>query len=379
MSADLDIVIAGGGIVGAFCACKAAREGLSVAVLERESRFAEGATGRNSGVLHAGIYYKPGSNKALMCVEGNRESYRLAALWQAPHRRCGKLIVALDREEEAQVEELKRRGEANGVEGLKLVGRDRIAGMEPHAAGSFALLSPNTGIIDQPSWFKAVRAQAEAAGAMFLSRTEVVGVDIHQNGVTVHTAGRDRVSARGFINATGINAAALASAMGFDEFRAMPVRGGYATIIPRRASLVRGLLYPVPSTRLSLGVHLTRTMGDEVLVGPTAEPLPAEAAALDQDKATPYLREAAQLPPLADFLASARPLLPALELDDLRHGYFGIRAKVVRSNGEMVEDFTFARHPGAPHVLHLLGFDSPAFTSAPAIADRVLTMMRDAL
>ena len=379
MGIDADIVIAGGGIVGLFAAWRSAEAGFSVILMERDIRFGELASSRNSGVLHAGLYYRPGSNKARLCVAGNRESYALAERWQVRHRRCGKLLVALVPDEEAQLLKLKATGEANGAEGLKLVTRERIAALEPNIAGEAALWSQNTGIIDTPAFLAAVRAQAEQAGALILTHAEVERIEPESDTVTVVTKTRGTVTCRAVVNATGMAAASLAQTLGFTDFAPYPVRGSYATVIPRHAGMIRGLVYPVPSSKLSLGVHMTRTVDGELLVGPSAEVVDPAIASHTLDAYRAALPRVSVLPPVEDFLAAAKPLVPGLKLEHLRPGYFGIRPKVKHRDGTIADDFIYQWNPDGVPVLHLLGFESPAFTSAPAIGREVADMLRQRL
>ena len=379
MTVDADIVIAGGGIVGMFAALRSAEAGFTVILLERDIRFGELASSRNSGVLHAGLYYRPGSNKARLCVAGNRECYELAERWKVTHRRCGKLLIALTADDEEQLHKLKQTGEANGAEGLKLVTRERIAALEPNITGEAALWSQNIGIIDTPAFLAAVRAHAEQAGALILSNAEIEGIDHDGRILSIRTAGRGTVTCRAMVNATGMAAASLAQALGFDEYEPYPVRGSYATVIPRHAGMIRNLVYPVPSSKMSLGVHLTKTVDGELLVGPTAETVDPAIASYKLKEYRAALPRVSDLPPEEDFLASAKPLLPALKLEHLRPGYFGIRPKVKTKDGSVADDFIYRWHPDQLPVLHLLGFESPAFTSAPAIGRDVANKLKQRL
>ena len=268
-----DVALVGAGILGLAVAREilTRRPGLRVTVLEREDRVGAHQTGHNSGVVHAGIYYAPGSLKARLCVEGARELYAFCERHAVPVARCGKVIVATTAAELPGLDELERRGRANGVPGLRRVHRDGLRELEPHAEGVAALHSPATGIVDFPAVARALAADvAESGGTIALGR-EVLDVDAHPREVVLRTSAGELV-ARHAVFCAGAWSDRLAVAAGAPpDPRIVPFRGAYLRLRPERRDLVRGLIYPVPDPALPfLGVHLTRHIDGDVLVGPTA-------------------------------------------------------------------------------------------------------------
>jgi 2-hydroxyglutarate dehydrogenase len=359
-------------------------------VLEREPAPGAHQSGRNSGVIHAGVYYAPGSLKARLCVDGAREMYEFCAAQAIPHDRCGKLIVATEPADVPRLDELERRGRANGVPGLRRLDGAALRRIEPHAAGIAGLHSPATGVVD----FAAVVA-ALAAELARLGGAVACGCDVRR----IATVGR-RIRlehARGTLDAgaavlcAGPWADRLAVAAGGDpDPRIVPFRGAYLGLRPERRELVRALIYPVPDPRLPfLGVHLTRTVHGEVLIGPTA----LIAGSRDRHRRGP--------PPAADVIATlawpgtwrmlaahwraglgelrhavlpaslvraAARLVPGLEPQDVEPAFAGLRAQAVARDGRLIDDFVFA---DAPRLLHVRNAPSPAATAAFAIARHV--------
>src|SRR5689334_18021713 len=247
-----DVVVVGAGILGLATARELERRhpGIDVVVMEREDGVARHQTGNNSGVIHAGIYYAPGSLKARLCVEGARDLYELCQAKGIPHERCGKVIVATREDELPALDELERRGRANGVPGLRRLSAGELGEIEPHATGIAALHSPATGIVD----FGAV-AEALADGLTLVTGCEVSAA---QDGVVTHAQGQTRAKATVFCGGAWADRLARASGAPADP-RIVPFKGAYLTLKPQRRELVRGLIYPVPDPELPfLGVHLTK-------------------------------------------------------------------------------------------------------------------------
>ena len=387
-----DLAVVGAGIVGLAVAHELAlrRPGRRVCVLERESAPAVHQTGRNSGVIHAGVYYAPGSLKARLCVDGARELYEFCAAHAIPHARCGKLIVATDAAEIPRLDELERRGRVNGVPGLRRVDGAGLRAIEPHAAGVAGLHSPATGVVD----FAAV------AGVLAAELGRVGGVVACGCGVRRILAVGRRLRlehARGTLDAgaavvcAGPWADRLAIASGADPNpRIVPFRGAYLRLRPERRQLVRALIYPVPDPRLPfLGVHLTRTVDGEVLIGPTALvggsrdrrrggwPPPADILGTLAWPGTWRMLAAhwhAGLTELhhavapASLVGAAARLVPGLEPGDVEPALAGVRAQAVGRDGRLIDDFVFT---GAPRVLHVRNAPSPAATAAFAVARHV--------
>jgi (S)-2-hydroxyglutarate dehydrogenase len=393
---ETDIAVVGAGILGLAVARELMRRkpGRRVVVLEREDRIAVHQTGHNSGVAHAGIYYAPGSLKAQLCVAGVRELAEYCDARGLTFERCGKLIVALDEGELPALDELQRRGEANGVPGLRRLDAAGLREIEPHAAGVAALHSPGTAIVDFAAVAAALADDVRAAGGELVSGAGIEGVAVDA------AAGRRRIVLRhgrgelaaGFaVFCAGAWSDRLARLAGADpDPRIVPFRGAYLRLAPHRAELVRGLIYPVPDPSLPfLGVHLTRHLGGDVLIGPTALLAPARDAYLLRSVRGRDLGETLRWPgtwrmarrwwrtgltelghalsPAALTRAAAR-YVPELEPGDAERAWAGVRAQALRRDGTLVDDFVFSHTERA---LHVRNAPSPGATSALAIARHV--------
>jgi (S)-2-hydroxyglutarate dehydrogenase len=391
-SGDCDLAIVGAGIVGLATARELQRRNpdARIVVLEREDRVGVHQTGSNSGVAHAGIYYKPGSLKAKLCVEGVRRMYDFCEEHGVAHERCGKVIVALDRSELGRLDELERRGRANGVPGLKRVGPDELRELEPHAAGIEGLHSPQTGIVDFAGVARALAQQLEAGGGLVATRCAVEGF-ARQNGRTRIAHARGETRARQVIVCAGAWADRLAVAAGADpDPRIVPFRGGYLRLRADRRHLVRSLIYPVPDPDLPfLGVHLTKRVDGEILLGPTALVVGAlDAYSLSRVRPRDLratlgwpgswkmmrrfwrtgISELRMAASRKAFVAACARYVPELELDDVVDGPAGIRAQAVGRDGALVDDFVFSDAAGA---LFVRNAPSPAATSSLAIASHI--------
>jgi glycerol-3-phosphate dehydrogenase len=380
-----NIVIIGGGVIGCAVAYELAARWSDVFLIERAPKPGMGASTRNSGVIHSGIYYANGSLKARFCVEGNRLLHEFCATHGIPHRRPGKLVVAARADETTKLEALAANGRRNGVEGLELIDRTAIRAREPHVNGAAALWVPSTGIVSAEDLVKTLARLATNSGAHILTRARVTSLTPRSRdilaGIEVESAedGRtsthESVEARCIINCAGLYADEVAAMSGLTGYRIYPVRGEYAEIVRGRADLVRGLVYPLPHPEgLSLGVHLTRTVWDTVLVGPTAR-----YVARKDDYESDRL-------PVEEFVLRARPLLPDLKVEDLRLAYTGLRAKLVPPlDAAGIEpagpspDFVIARDPAVPSAIQLIGFESPGLTSCLAIARHVAQLAAETL
>ena len=379
--------IIGAGIVGLAVARQLAAAGVPVLVFEKEPTVAAHQTGHNSGVVHAGIYYAPGSLKARLCVEGARRMYEYCEQRGIAAERCGKLIVARDRGELAGLEELERRGRANGVEGLRRVDAAGIAELEPHARGVAALYSPNTGIVDFGAVATALAQDLGEGGGGVATSCAVRGIAA-AGGRLVLRHQRGELHARHAVFCAGLWSDRLAVLAGASpDPRIVPFRGAYLRLRAQRRELVRALIYPVPDPALPfLGVHLTRHVDGSVLVGPTALLAPGrtayrlrEASARDLAGTLAWpgtwrmarrwwrtgvdeLRYAASTAALAR--AAAR-FVPELRAEDVEPAFAGIRAQAVGRDGRLVDDFAFSQTERA---LHVRNAPSPGATSALAIA-----------
>ncbi len=382
-----DLAVVGAGILGLAVARELARRhpGRRVCVLEREDGPAAGQSGHNSGVIHAGIYYAPGSLKARLCVEGARELYELCATHGIPHRRCGKLILATSPAELARLDELERRGAANRVPGLRRLDAHGLREIEPHARGLAALHSPATGVVDFAAVSRALAGDLGDGGGVVATgcgvrRVRPVGRVIRLD----HTRGTLEAGAAVFCAGLSADRLAVAAGAGADP-RIVPFRGAYLRLRPERRELVRALVYPVPDPRLPfLGVHLTRDIHGEVLIGPTARLAPradgrtlAGPARVAAWPGTWRLLVAhwpaglvelhRAIAPAAVVRAAAR-LVPGLVPEDVVTAFAGVRAQAVGRDGRLVDDFAFS---ATARALHVRNAPSPGATSALAIARHV--------
>jgi glycerol-3-phosphate dehydrogenase len=365
----VNIVIVGGGVVGCAIACAAAQRWSDVFLLEALHKPGLGASTRNSGVIHSGLYYPPGSLKARHCLRGNRLTYEFCAAHGVPCRRTCKLVVATAEAEESALTALAERGSANGLEGLKILDRAAIQQREPHVAGLRALEVPSTGIVSSEELVKAYARVALARGANILTHARVSQIKPQEGFVRVASEAGE-IEARCMVNSAGLYADEIAALMGspLAAHRIYPVRGDYCELIRAKAYLVNGLVYPLPPPDgLSLGTHLTKTLGGQVLVGPTARYI--------EDK-NDYERGRE---PLEECARRARRLLPEMTAADLLPAYSGIRAKLVPPGERSAADFIITRDPQFPNVVQLIGIESPGLTSAPAIAEQVCEILAESL
>lgn len=389
---EFDIVIAGAGIVGlaTALALSEAHPELRLAVLDKEPEVARHQSSHNSGVVHSGLYYRPGSFRARLAVEGAARLEAFCAEHGLPFVRCGKVIVATDDSEVPRLEELHRRGIENGVPGLELIDSRRLRALEPHAAGVAAVWSPNTAITDFGLVARTMARLATAHGVALRLGSRVVAVEEEAQRLRLETT-TGPLTARYLVNCAGLHSDALARAAGErPEVRIVPFRGEYYRLAPQRRGLVRSAIYPVPDPRFPfLGVHLTRTVDGEVEAGPNAVLAfaregyswgrldPAELAdalafpglwRMAREHWRAGLFEAYRSLSKGAFVRSLRKLVPEVrEADVERHGA-GVRAQALRPDGTLVDDFVFlASH----RALHVLNAPSPAATASLAIGRHV--------
>ncbi len=370
-----NILIIGGGVIGCAIADAVSKRWQDVFLVEQFPKLGMATSTRNSGVIHSGIYYPRNSLKARHCVEGNRLSYEFCAKHNVSFRHTGKFVVAGDAHEEAELAALKKRGEDNGVEGLRLIGAEEIRTREPHVRGVAALDVPSTGIVSAEELVHAYARVAANQGANIVTRAQVISLE--PSGETIRVglrigdeedAQNEAIEARCVINAAGLFADEVAALLGNHSWRIYPVRGEYCEIRGPHSSLIKNLVYPLPHTDgLSLGVHFTKTLWGTVLVGPTATYVEGKDN-----------YEKNRLP-IADFAHSAKTLLPEIEERDLQLGYSGLRPKLVPPGGKGIADFVITRDPAVPQAIHLVGMESPGLTAAPSVAEHVSKLVAEVL
>ncbi len=390
-----DIAVVGAGILGLATARALGRRHprLRIVVVDKEPQLASHQTGRNSGVIHSGIYYAPGSLKARLCVEGAAALRRYCDERGLPYRDCGKVVVATSEDEVPRLHELHRRGRENGAEGLELIDRERLRELEPHAAGVLALHVPGTGIVDFARVAQAYADDVVQAGGEIRLASEVTRIRAAGEAVRLETADGE-LEARYAIACAGVYADRLARAGGgAPEPRIVPFRGDYLLLRPERRHLVNGLVYPVPDPSFPfLGVHTTVRLDGSVWLGPNAVlafsregygRFTVRPRDLAETLGTRGFRRLARrhwrtgLGELARdhsvrlFVAAARKLLPDLEASDVEPGPAGIRAQALTRDGSLVDDFVF---DGSGRVLHVRNAPSPGATSSLAIAELIADM-----
>ena len=410
---DHDLAVVGAGVIGLAVAREALRRRpeSSVLVVEREPEVAAHQSSHNSGVVHAGIYYEPGSLKARLCVQGARELFDYCEARGVPIERPGKVIVATRPSELPGLDELERRGRANGVPGLRRIGPSELTEREPHVRGLSALHSPATGLVDFAAVARALAEDVRAAGGKITTASEVERVGTRSGDapvatatrtdderswtraeVTIGLAGGAEIRAGRAVLCAGAWSDRLAEAAGADpEPRIVPFRGAYLRLRPESRHLVRGLVYPVPDPALPfLGVHLTRHPDGEVLVGPTALLAGARDAYttgrirmrdLTATLAWPGtwrmgrrwwrtgLREIHHAVSPSALAAEAARFVPELRAEDLEPAFAGVRAQALGRDGRLIDDFVFTETGGA---LHVRNAPSPAATASLAIAREIV-------
>ncbi|MDX6690213.1 MAG: (S)-2-hydroxyglutarate dehydrogenase [Solirubrobacteraceae bacterium] len=388
-----DTLVVGAGILGLAVAREILlrRPGERVLVVERESRLAAHQTGHNSGVIHAGVYYAPGSLKAELCVDGAARMYAYCESHDVAVKRIGKLIIALQPNEMPALEEIERRATANGVSGIRRVNADELRHIEPHATGLAALHSPNTGIVDFGAVCARLADDVHKAGGEVRLNWSVAGVRDAGRAIRLRSGTGDEVAGTRSVFCAGLWSDRLAELAGADpDPRIIPFRGRYLALRPERRDLVRGLIYPVPDPRLPfLGIHLTPRIDGQVLLGPSAMLVGARdayqlAKIRDEDvratvtwpgtwrMAQRWWRTGVSELRLATsrraFASEASRFVPELVADDLLPSLSGVRAQAVGRDGHLVDDFLLSTTPRAIHVRNA---PSPAATSSLALAVRI--------
>jgi L-2-hydroxyglutarate oxidase len=388
---DFDLAVIGGGIVGLSTAMQMTERfpGISVAVLEKEPALARHQTGRNSGVIHAGVYYQPGSLKAQFCREGVEATTRFCREQGIAYEQCGKLLVATEPAELPRMEALYERARTNGLD-VERLDKTEVARREPRIRGLAGLFVKTTGIVDYAQVARAMANVVADRGGAILTSSEVAHVEETPSGVTLDV-GKDRIQARHVIAAAGLQADRIARLCGVDvDFRIVPFRGEYYRLGSDKDHIVNHLIYPIPDPELPfLGVHLTRMIGGYVTVGPNAV---LAFAREGYGFGTVSLRDLREMVTFSGFrrviqanlrsgalemansllksryLALCRRYCPELELSDLAPYRSGVRAQAVLADGTMVHDFLIGE---TERTIHVLNAPSPAATSSIPIGRHI--------
>ncbi|MCD6525694.1 MAG: L-2-hydroxyglutarate oxidase [Desulfuromonas sp.] len=387
-----DVVVIGGGIVGAATALALTEQSpdCSILVLEKETTLARHQTGNNSGVIHSGLYYRPGSLKARNCVEGREALYCFCAEQNIPHERCGKVVVATNEREVAALDELERRGHANGLQGLERLDEAGLKHYEPNVAGIAGLLVPETGIVDYVKVTEAYARLVVERGGRIMTGAEVQRIEAVDDGFNLTTA-VGTVQTRFVINCAGLHCDRVARMCGAEPgVRIIPFRGEYYKLVRERRSLVKNLIYPVPDPDFPfLGVHYTRMIHGDVEAGPNA------VLAFKREgyqRSSFSLRDTLETVSYPGFIKLARRfwkvglqeyhrsfskkrfvhdlqhLLPGISGDDVYRAGAGVRAQAVAEDGTLLDDFQIFEQEGMVHVLNA---PSPAATASLSIGQAV--------
>jgi L-2-hydroxyglutarate oxidase LhgO len=376
----VDCVVIGAGVVGLACARAMALAGRQVLILEAEAAFGTGASSRNSEVIHAGLYYPPGSLKARLCVRGRHLLYGYCRERGIAHRQCGKLVVATNETQLAALEALHAQALANGVDDVRFIEADAARTMEPALACVAALHSPSTGIVDSHGLMLSLLGDAENAGAMLVLKTPVLGGDHAGERIVLSCGGETpmRLAANTVINASGLFSTLLAGHLPRLQPARLPVthfaKGSYFSL-GGRAPFSR-LIYPVPEPG-GLGVHLTLDLQGRGRFGPNVEWLDDPTGEVSPQPAAVTLDYAVNPMRTQDFESEIRRYWPSLPSDSLAPDYAGIRAKIA-GPGEQAADFVIedAHTHGTAGLINLLGIESPGLTASLAIAEEVVTRLQ---
>lgn len=398
MTTSSDIIIIGGGIVGLATAHALLRRfDARVVVLEAEDGIARHQTGHNSGVIHSGLYYKPGSLKALNCTRGYGMLLEFCREHEVQHEICGKVVVATREEELPALQTLEERGQANGLNGVRRISAEEIREREPECAGIAGLFVPQTGIIDYKDVCAALARAIEQRGGSILTGHRARSIAVEDGSVRVSCANGNALEARHLINCAGLQSDRIARMAGVDPgVKIIPFRGEYYELVPAKHHLVRDLIYPVPDPRFPfLGVHFTRMVKGGVEAGPNA----VLAFRREGYTRTSFsLRDSAEMAGFGGFWKMAgkywrtaagefhrsfskpafvkalQRLLPAIREEDLLPGGAGVRAQALTAEGALVDDFRIER---ARNMIHVLNAPSPAATSSLSIGSTIADLARE--
>jgi len=396
MDFEFDLVVVGGGIVGLATALQSvrAKPGIRLAVLEKESAIARHQSGHNSGVIHSGIYYKPGSLKAKNCVAGAARMVEFCREHSIPYEVCGKIVVATDESELPGLEELKRRGMANGVPGLASIGPEQLREIEPHCTGIAALHVPGTGITAYAQVAQKYAELIQSKGAQILTDCEVRGITRSSGAIFLETT-KGTIKATRLINCAGLHSDRIMRLAGEDSsLKIVPFRGEYYEILPERRSLVRNLIYPVADPRFPfLGVHFTRRITGGIEAGPNAVLALKREGYRKTDFNLKDALETAAFPGFwrmsvkywrsgvgeyyrslnkQAFTHALQKLVPEIQSQDLEPAGAGVRAQAVDRSGRLLDDFVIVR--STANMIHVCNVPSPAATASLMIGEQIAQM-----
>ncbi len=369
---DVNITIIGAGVVGLAIARELSQHFDNIFVIEKNTTFGQETSSRNSEVVHAGIYYPKNSLKATLCVEGKQLLYNYCEQKQIPHKKIGKLIVATNPEEEAQLISLFQHAQQNGVNNLTILSSSEIRSLEPDITASAAIFSPSTGIVDSFSLMKQLETDAIQQGIQFLYRTKVTSIQKIENGYTVgieDSEGTQTFSTSIVINAAGLFSDIISQMAGISDpsYTLHYWKGEYFSVGNGKAKHLKHLIYPVPNAHhTGLGIHATLDISHRLKLGPNALYLPEKTIDYKVDKSHAY-----------NFYMAVKKFLPFIEPEDIEPDQAGIRPKLQKP-GDAVRDFIIRNEAdkGFPNFINLIGIESPGLTSCMAIAKKVSELIR---
>ena len=389
---EYDIIIIGGGIIG----CAIAKSIISktkkkVVVLEKENHVGEHASSRNSGVIHSGFYYKPNSLKARFCVEGNKKLLEYCLLNNVPYKKTGTLVVAKNEHDSEMLYKLLDRGKINNVPGIKIVNNDELRKIEPYVKGKKGLYSPTGSIVNSKILVKTMAAETKNNGVNFLLGEKVLKITQKNGQILVNTKNYE-IKSKYLINCAGIYADRIANLTGLKlNYRIIPFRGKYYQLIKEKSFLIKSMVYPIPDPNLPfLGIHITRTIDNNIIVGPNAvlafgrEAYSNKQFSISDIKdiisydgfwkmmllnSVKMKNEFIQSFSKGKFVEQAQNLIPNLKSADFQEGYSGIRAQLVDRNGELVDDLIIKNQNNITHILNAV---SPGMTCSLPFADYVV-------
>jgi L-2-hydroxyglutarate oxidase len=392
---EFDVSIVGGGIVGLATALQWLRShaGVRLAVLEKEPGIARHQTGHNSGVIHSGIYYKPGSLKAKNCVAGAARMVEFCREQSIPYEICGKVVVATDPSERPGLDELMRRGTANGVPGLAMIGQDQLKALEPHCTGVAAMVVPGTGITDYSKVAQKYAELIKSMGGQILTGCQVLGIKKNPQQIVIETS-QGAINTKRMINCAGLHSDRIMRLSGEDgALQIVPFRGEYYEILPQRRHLVRNLIYPVADPRFPfLGVHFTRRISGGIEAGPNAVLAFKREGYRKTDFNVKDSVETALFPGFwkmaakywrsgfgeyyrslnkQAFTRALQKLVPEIQSSDLEPAGAGVRAQALDRTGRLLDDFVIVR---SDRIIHVCNVPSPAATASLVIGEQIAQM-----